>query len=86
LVPKYADGIGNITTVSSTLNLDALILAINELTTVLRTQLMAGTTDAKDTKLSDETKVADPIIPDSLSEKSDQYLGIGAQWLTNLMN
>ncbi len=47
---------------------------------------MAGTTDAKDTKLSDETKVADPIIPDSLSEKSDQYLGIGAQWLTNLMN
>ncbi|MGD1370283.1 hypothetical protein, partial [Enterococcus faecium] len=30
LVPKYADGIGNITTVSSTLNLDALILAINE--------------------------------------------------------
>ncbi|HFD6468637.1 TPA: phage tail tape measure protein [Enterococcus faecium] len=86
LVPKYADGIGNITTVSSTLNLDALILAINELTTVLRTQLMAGTTNAKDTKLSDETKVADPIIPDSLSEKSDQYLGIGAQWLTNLMN
>ena len=86
LVPKYADGIGNITTISSTLNLDALILAINELTTVLRTQLMAGTTDAKDTKLSDETKVADPIIPDSLSEKSDQYLGIGAQWLTNLMN
>lgn len=86
LVPKYADGIGNITTVSSTLNLDALILAINELTTVLRTQLMAGTTNAKDTKVSDETKVADPIIPDSLSEKSDQYLGIGAQWLTNLMN
>ena len=86
LVPKYADGIGNITTVSSTLNLDALILAINELTTVLRTQLMAGATNAKDTKLSDETKVADPIIPDSLSEKSDQYLGIGAQWLTNLMN
>lgn len=86
LVPKYADGIGNITTVSSTLNLDALILAINELTTVLRTQLTAGTTDAKDTKLSDGTKVADPIIPDSLSEKSDQYLGIGAQWLTNLMN
>ncbi|MFP3768559.1 phage tail tape measure protein [Enterococcus faecium] len=86
LVPKYADGIGNITTVSSTLNLDALILAINELTTVLRTQLMAGTTNDKDTKLSDETKVADPIIPDSLSEKSDQYLGIGAQWLTNLMN
>ncbi|HHD7720256.1 TPA: phage tail tape measure protein [Enterococcus faecium] len=86
LVPKYADGIGNITTVSSTLNLDALILAINELTTVLRTQLMAGTTNAKDTKLSDETKVADPIIPDNLSEKSDQYLGIGAQWLTNLMN
>lgn len=86
LVPKYADGIGNITTVSSTLNLDALILAINELTTVLRTQLMAGTSNAKDTKLSDETKVADPIIPDSLSEKSDQYLGIGAQWLTNLMN
>ncbi|MEJ4859004.1 phage tail tape measure protein [Enterococcus faecium] len=86
LVPKYADGIGNITTVSSTLNLDALILAINELTTVLRAQLMAGTTNAKDTKLSDETKVADPIIPDSLSEKSDQYLGIGAQWLTNLMN
>lgn len=86
LVPKYADGIGNITTVSSTLNLDALIVAINELTTVLRTQLIAGTTNAKDTKLSDETKVADPIIPDSLSEKSDQYLGIGAQWLTNLMN
>ncbi|HBL3580025.1 TPA: phage tail tape measure protein [Enterococcus faecium] len=86
LVPKYADGIGNITTVSSTLNLDALILAINELTTVLRTQLMAETTNAKDTKLSDETKVADPIIPGSLSEKSDQYLGIGAQWLTNLMN
>ncbi|HEL7535464.1 TPA: phage tail tape measure protein [Enterococcus faecium] len=86
LVPKYADGIGNITTVSSTLNLDALILAINELTTVLRTQLMAGMTNAKDTKLSDETKVADPIIPDSLSGKSDQYLGIGAQWLTNLMN
>ncbi|HAP6128233.1 TPA: phage tail tape measure protein [Enterococcus faecium] len=86
LVPKYADGIGNITTVSSTLNLDALILAINELTTVLRTQLMAGTTNAKDTKLSDEAKVADPIIPDSLLEKSDQYLGIGAQWLTNLMN
>ncbi|EMW5542980.1 phage tail tape measure protein [Enterococcus faecium] len=86
LVPKYADGIGNITTVSSTLNLDALILAINELTTVLRTQLMAGMPNAKDTKLSDETKVADPIIPDSLSGKSDQYLGIGAQWLTNLMN
>ncbi|EOW1981620.1 phage tail tape measure protein [Enterococcus faecium] len=86
LVPKYADGIGNITTVSSTLNLDALILAINELTTVLRTQLMAGTTDAKDTKLSDETKVAQPIIPDALSEKSDQYLSIGSEWLTNLMN
>lgn len=47
---------------------------------------MAETTNAKDTKLSDETKVADPIIPGSLSEKSDQYLGIGAQWLTNLMN
>ncbi|WP_235042995.1 phage tail tape measure protein [Enterococcus faecium] len=80
LVPKYADGIGNITTVSSTLNLDALILAINELTAVLRSQQPISNQSTTD------TKVAQPIIPDALSEKSDQYLSIGSEWLTNLMN
>lgn len=80
LVPKYADGIGNITTISTAPNFDALILAINELTAVLRSQQPISNQSTTD------TKVAQPIIPDALSEKSDQYLSIGSEWLTNLMN
>ncbi|MFS0927629.1 phage tail tape measure protein [Enterococcus durans] len=80
LVPKYADGIGNITTISTAPNFDALILAINELTAVLRSQQPVGIQSTTD------TKVAQPIIPDTLSERSDQYLAIGSEWLTNLMN
>lgn len=80
LVPKYADGIGNITTISTAPNFDALILAINELTAVLRSQQPISNQSTTD------TKVAQPIIPDALSEKSDQYLAIGSEWLTNLMN
>ena len=80
LVSKYADGIGNITTISTAPNFDALILAINELTEVLRSQQPISNQSTTD------TKVAQPIIPDALSEKSDQYLAIGSEWLTNLMN
>ncbi|HGF7447992.1 TPA: phage tail tape measure protein [Enterococcus faecium] len=80
LVSKYADGIGNITTISTAPNFDALILAINELTAVLRSQQPISNQSTTD------TKVAQPIIPDALSEKSDQYLAIGSEWLTNLMN
>ncbi|ELB36626.1 phage tail tape measure protein [Enterococcus faecium] len=80
LVSKYADGIGNITTISTAPNFDALILAINELTAVLRSQQPISNQSTTD------TKVAQPIIPDALSEKSDQYLSIGSEWLTNLMN
>ncbi|HGF7174117.1 phage tail tape measure protein [Enterococcus hirae] len=80
LVSRYADGVGNITTISTVPNLDVLILAINELTAVLRSQQPASNQSTTD------TKVAQPIISDALSEKSDQYLALGSEWLTNLMN
>lgn len=86
LVSRYADGVGDITTISTVPNLDVLIQAIMDLTATLKVQTVADTSASQTVIQDSETEIPEPITPDSLIDKSDQYYAIGTEWLSNLMN
>lgn len=82
LIPKYADGVGNITSVSPIPNLDTLILALNELVTVLKAQVLNGQANSSDGALN-KANITESLLPEDTAE---QYSSIGVDWLNNLMN
>ncbi|VTX88295.1 Phage-related minor tail protein [Enterococcus hirae] len=82
LIPKYADGIGNITSVSPVPNLDTLILALNELVTVLKAQVLNGQANSSDGALN-KANITESLLPKGTAE---QYSSIGVDWLNNLIN
>ena len=82
LIPKYADGVGNITSVSPVPNLDTLILALNELVTVLKAQVLNGQANSSDGALN-KANITESLLPEDTAE---QYSSIGVDWLNNLMN
>lgn len=86
MLPRYADGVGNITAVSSVPNLDSLILALNELVAVLKTPLQNGNSSSSNDDSTNKSNVTDPLLPENVAEKSEQYSSIGVDWLNNLMN
>ncbi|ENZ5598933.1 phage tail tape measure protein [Enterococcus hirae] len=85
LIPKYADGVGNITVVSPVSNLDALILALNELVTALKAQMLNGQAHSSDGALN-KANIIESLLPEDIAEQSEQYSSIGVDWLNNLMN
>ncbi|MFS0949696.1 phage tail tape measure protein [Enterococcus durans] len=86
MLPRYADGVGNITAVSSVPNLDSLILALNELVAVLKTQLQNGNSSYSTDDSPNKANITKPLLLEDATEKSEQYSSIGADWLNNLMN
>lgn len=86
MLPRYADGVGNITAVSSVPSLDSLILALNELVAVLKTSLKNGNSSYSTDDSANKSNVTEPLLPEGVTEKSEQYSSIGADWLNNLMN
>lgn len=86
MLPRYADGIGNITAFSSVPNLDSLILALNELVAVLKTQLQNGNSSYSTDDSPNKANITEPLLLEDATEKSEQYSSIGADWLNNLMN
>ena len=86
MLPRYADGVGNITAVSSVPNLDSLILALNELVAVLKTQLQNGNSSYSTDDSPNKANITEPLLLEDVTEKSEQYSSIGADWLNNLMN
>lgn len=85
LFSRYADGIGNISTVSTIPNFAPLVIAINELTAVLRQQTGVGITTEESVapKTSAATDIQS-ITPEQLEEKTPEFALIGSEWLTNL--
>ncbi|WP_331710211.1 phage tail tape measure protein [Enterococcus thailandicus] len=85
LFSRYADGIGNISTVSTIPNFTPLVIAINELTAVLRQQTGVGVTTEESVapKTSTPTDIQS-ITPEQLEEKTPEFALIGSEWLTNL--
>lgn len=85
LFSRYADGIGNISTVSTIPNFAPLVIAINELTAVLRQQTGVGvaTEESAIPKTSTTTDIQS-ITPEQLEEKTPEFALIGSEWLTNL--
>ncbi len=71
LFSRYADGIGNISTVSTIPNFTPLVIAINELTAVLRQQTGVGvaTEESAVPKTSTTTDIQS-ITPERLEEKN----------------
>lgn len=90
MLPRYADGVGNITAVSSVPNLDSLILALNELVAVLKTQLQNGNSSSSSSSSTDvspnKENITELLLPEDAAEKTEQYSSIGVDWLNNLMN
>lgn len=82
LIPKYADGVGNITSVSPVPNLDTLILALNELVTVLKAQMLNRQANSSDGALN-KANITETLLPEDTAE---QYSSIGVDWLNSLMN
>lgn len=85
LFSRYADGIGNISTVSTIPNFTPLVIAINELTAVLRQQTGVGvTTEESVAPKTSTTTDIQSITPEQLEEKTPEFALIGSEWLTNL--
>lgn len=85
LFSRYADGIGNISTVSTIPSFEPLVIAINELTTVLRQQTGVGiTTEESVAPKTSTTTDIQSITPEQLEEKTPEFALIGSEWLTNL--
>lgn len=82
LIPKYADGVGNIPVVSPVPNLDTLILALNELVTVLKAQTLNRQANSSDGALN-KANITETLLPEDTAE---QYSSIGVDWLNSLMN
>ncbi|MDT2613801.1 phage tail tape measure protein [Enterococcus dongliensis] len=89
LIPRYADGIGEVITQDT--KIDELIQAINNL--ILTFNAMQTGTNAVGT-MTEKSIVpgtqgnADltALTPEQLIKQGDQYAPIGSMWMTNLMN
>lgn len=89
LIPRYADGIGEVITQDT--KIDELIQAINNL--ILTFNAMQTGTNAVGT-MTEKSIVPGTngnvdltaLTPDKLVEQGDQYAPIGSVWMTNLMN
>lgn len=89
LIPRYADGIGEVITQDT--KIDELIQAINNL--ILTFNAMQTGTNAVGT-MTEKSIVpgtqgnADltALTPDKLVEQGEQYAPIGSMWMTNLMD
>ncbi|MDT2428436.1 phage tail tape measure protein [Enterococcus avium] len=89
LIPRYADGVGEVITPDA--KIDELIQAINNL--ILTFNAMQTGTNAVGT-MTEKSIVpgtqgnADltALTPDKLVEQGEQYAPIGSMWMTNLMN
>ncbi len=92
LFPRYAEGIGEVNVPDS--KVTELIQAINELILTFKTMQpqsesanMVGTMTEKSV-IPGTQGSADltALTPDQLIEQGEQYVPIGAMWMTNLMN
>lgn len=89
LIPRYADGIGQVVTQDS--QITELIAAINELILTFRTMQPGSDTVGTMTEKSVIPGVQGgtdltALTPDQLITQGDQYAPIGSMWMTNLMN
>ncbi|MGM0337713.1 phage tail tape measure protein [Enterococcus sp. AZ007] len=92
IVPRYADGIGEVAVEDPLLK--ELILAINELIIVFKTMQpqmarvdTVGTMTEKSViPTTQGTNVIASLTPDQLVSQGEQYSLIGSMWMTNLMN
>lgn len=92
LIPRYADGIGQVITEDS--QITELIAAINELILTFKTmqpQSIESNTVGSMTEKSvipntQGTAGISSITPDQLLVQGEEYTAIGTMWMTNLMN
>lgn len=92
LIPRYADGIGEVITQES--QITELISAINELILTFKTmqpQSIESNTVGSMTEKSvipntQGTAGISSITPDQLLVQGEEYTAIGTMWMTNLMN
>lgn len=76
-IPKYANGIGEITTVTS---FNSLIQAIEELINTLKNN--TGSTLGSNTQSSESLQ---QVSLDNLVSQNDQYKLIGTEWISNMI-
>lgn len=81
LIPKYANGIGEITTVT---NFNPLIQAIKELINTLKNENNTGSTLGSDTQVSD-SNLLQQISLENLVNQNEQYKLIGTEWISNMI-
>lgn len=81
LIPKYANGIGEITTVT---NFNPLIQAIEELINTLKNENNTGSTLGSDTQVSD-SNLLQQISLENLVSQNEQYKLIGTEWISNMI-
>ena len=86
LIPKYADGVGNFTAISPVPNLDMLILALNELVNVLKTQTQNKNSGSDNGEPLNKESISGFLNLEGMTEKSNQHVSIGVKWLNNLMS
>lgn len=92
LIPRYADGIGEVITSDS--EITELIRAINELILTFKTMQpqsidsnTVGTMTEKSViPTTQGTSGIASLAPDQLLAQGEQYTEIGSMWMTNLMN
>lgn len=89
LIPRYADGIGEV--ITSDTKIDELIQAINNLILTFNSVQSGANTVGNMTEnstISGTQGSADltALTPDKLVEQGEQYAPIGSMWMTNLMN
>lgn len=92
LIPRYADGIGEVITSGS--EITELIRAINELILMFKTMQpqsidsnTVGTMTEKSVIPTTQSSIAlKTLTIDQLLDQGEQYTMIGTMWMTNLMN
>lgn len=89
LIPRYADGIGEV--ITSDTKIDELIQAINNLILTFNSVQSGANTVGNMTENSTIPGTqgnADltALTPDKLVAQGEQYITIGSMWMTNLMN
>lgn len=86
LIPRYADGIGEVITPDA--KIDELIQAINNLILTFNTMSTGASSIGTMTEKSvtpGSQENAD-LTPEQLTKQGEQYAPIGSMWMTNLMN
>lgn len=86
LIPRYADGIGEV--ITSDTKIDELIQAINNLILTFNSVQSGANTVGNVTENSTTpgTQGSADLTPEQLTKQGDQYATIGSMWMTNLMN